>query len=369
MKNASLSLRRGPARTLGALLVVSIFAAGCDSGATTDAAAPRAPRPQAPVTVAGADEVLATIDGAEIALGDLADQIGAQLGLMDFQYQSQRHQIIDAAMKQFVRDQLIELEAGSRGVTVDALIDEVVGDQVNVTEDDVRFFYIQNQAQLGGRTFEAIAPQVREYLEEQIRGSVLEEFAAELTADREIAYVLEPFRVGIDITGAPLFGNVEAPITLVEFSDFECPYCKSFGPTLEQVKSTYPDEVSIVFKQFPLNDIHPKAQKAAEASLCAHEQGKFWETHDLYFAEQDRLDIADLEEKAGRLGLDTVAFSTCLTSGKYADIIAADVREGAAVGVNGTPAIFVNGRPLPGGAVPFEMVAELIDDELGRLQR
>ncbi len=368
MKNASVFVRRDSVCTIVALLAISILATGCDSGVTAEPPPARAPRAQSAATVTGADEVLATIDGVEIILGDLVEQLGQQLGQMDFEYRSRRHQIIETAMKQFVRDQLVEAESEARGVTVDALIEGVLGDQVDVTDDDVRFFYIENQARLG-QQFEAIASQIRDYLENEIRDSILEEFAADLAADHDVDYVLDPFRVDIETAGSPLFGSADAPITLIEFSDFECPYCRSFMPTLEQVKAEYADQVKIIFKQFPLTQIHPQAQKAAEASLCAHEQGKFWETHDLYFAEQDRLEIADLEEKAGRLDLDTAAFSACLASGKYADVITADTSDGAAVGVNGTPAIFINGRPLPAGAVPFETVAEMIEDELARLRR
>ena len=368
MRNAAVFVRRDSVCASAALLAVSILAIGCDAGVTAEPPPTRAPRAQSVAPVTGSDEVLATIDGAEITLGDLVEQIGQQLGQMDFKYRSERHQVIETAMKQFVRDKLVESEAEARGLTVDALVAELLGDQAEVTDDDVRFFYIQNEARLD-QPFEVIASQIRDFLENQSRDTALEEFADGLTADHDIDYVLEPFRVDIETAGSPLLGSADAPITLIEFSDFECPYCKSFMPTLEQIKAEYADEVKIIFKQFPLNQIHPKAQKAAEASLCAHEQGKFWETHDLYFAEQDRLEIADLEEKAGRLDLDTAAFSACLASGKYVDVVIADSSDGAAVGVNGTPAVFINGRPLPGGAVPFEMVAEMIEDELERLRR
>tara|TARA_Y100000780_G_scaffold208381_1_gene205309 strand:+ start:1105 stop:2187 length:1083 start_codon:yes stop_codon:yes gene_type:complete len=360
MKFTSVVMRRW----LVYVFATSMFAASCNPAEPVDTL-----RPQSATTITEVDEVIAVIGDSEVTLGDLVDQIGGQLGLMDFQYRSQRHQVIETAMKQFVRTKLLESEAQSRGITVDVLVAEVLGDKVSVSDDDVHFFYIQNQAQLGDRTFESLAPQIRAYLENEIRDPVLEEFAQGLVEDHDVNYVLSPFRVNIDTTDSPMFGNVEAPITLIEFSDFECPYCQSFIATLEQIKDEYPNEVKIIFKQFPLNDIHPNAQKAAEASLCAHEQGKFWEAHDLYFAEQDRLEVANLEEKAERLGLDTLAFSACLESGEYADVISADVSQGTAVGVNGTPAIFINGRPLRGGAVPFEMAAEMIDDELKRQKR
>jgi predicted DsbA family dithiol-disulfide isomerase len=324
---------------------------------------------QSPAPAVASQDVLAIVNGKEVTLADLQEMIGDRVGQMDFQYRSERHQVIETAMRRYVRDQLLEAAAAARGITADALLEEIIGDKTDVGEDDVRMFYLQNQAQMQGRTYEAMASQIRDYLENQIRETALEEFAEEAAAESDIEYVLGPFRVELDIAGAPFTGPADAPITMVEFSDFECPYCQSFGPTVEQVKATYPDDVKVVFLQFPLRQIHPNAQKSGEASLCAFEQDKFWEAHDLYFAERSSLTVPDLKEKAGRLGLDTEAFATCLDSGKYADRVQAEMDAGAAVGVTGTPAVFINGRPLPGGAVPFEMVAELIDDELERLGR
>ena len=358
MKNQT---RIAPALTIlaaVALLLVPFAVAGCQGAAPgRQASASRS-------TAAGDDEVLAIIDGVEVTIGDLDEGVGMQLGQMDFEYFSQRHQLIDSATRRYVREQLVEIEAADRGVSGDALIAELLDGKVNISDEDVQFFFLQNQAQLGGRAFEEVGPQIRQYLEGQVRDSVLEEFSEGLAAEGDVTYVLGPFRVDIDIDGDPSIGPDDAVVTVVEFSDFECPYCQLFGPTLEQIKTTYPDEVRVVFKQFPLRSIHPNAQAAAEAALCAHEQGKFWEAHDLFFAEQDSLTVADLKAKAGRLELDVDAFEACVSAGTYVQQIDDDMSEGTAVGVSGTPAIFVNGRPLPGGAVPFEMIQELIDDEL-----
>jgi protein-disulfide isomerase len=133
-------------------------------------------------------------------------------------------------------------------------------------------------------------------------------------------------------------------------------------PTLEQVKQNYGDKVRLVFRQFPLN-IHPNAQKAAEASLCANDQGKFWEMHDLMFAAQRQLTVENLKEKAQRLELDTAAFGQCLDSDKYAAQVQADLEAGMQAGVTGTPAMFINGIPIS-GAVPYEQLAQVIDAEL-----
>jgi protein-disulfide isomerase len=351
-----------------ALLAAAVLAAACGGSEAASTPAPTTELP-APAADHTGEAALAVVAGQEITLADLQDAIGNQLAQMDFQYRSQRHQVIDAAMRRAVRDQLLAAEAEQRGTTVEALLDEVVGVDLAVTEDDVRMFYLQNQARLQGRIYEQIAPQIRQYLEDQVRQSAIEEFTDGIAGEHGVAYLLAPLRVELHITGAPATGPVDAPITLVEFSDFECPYCESFLPTLKRVQEEYGEQVNVVFLHFPLREIHPNAQKSAEASMCAFEQGKFWEAHDLYFAERANLTVADLKEKAGRLGLDTAAFESCLDSGKYVEYVQADVDTGIAVGVDGTPAIFINGRPLPGGAVPFEMVAELIDDELERLGR
>jgi len=346
-----------------ALLLLPATAIGCQ-GAAPDrqSSAPRS-------SAAAAAEVLATIDGVEVTVGDLDENVGMQLGQMDFEYLSQRHQLVESAMRRYVREQLVEQEAAVRGVSADALIAELLDGKVDISDEEVEFFYLQNQAQLGGRALEEMGPQIRQFLEGQASDSVLEEFADGLAAERDVTYVMGPFRVDIDVEGDPAIGPDDAIVTLVEFSDFECPYCSLFVPTLEQIKATYPDEVRVVFKQFPLRSIHPNAQAAGEAALCAHEQGKFWEAHDLFFAEQDSLTVADLEAKAGRLGLDIDAFDACVAAGTYVQQIDDDMSEGTAVGVSGTPALFVNGRPLPGGAVPFDMVKEIIDDELERSRR
>lgn len=352
---------------LAAFLSILLLPAACDVAEPATRRTQTAV--QSPAPAVGSQDVLAIVNGKKVTLADLQEMIGDQVGQMDFQYRSERHQVIESAMRRYVRDQLLEAAAAERGVTADALLEEIIGDQLDVSEDDVRSFYVQNQTGMQGRTYEAMVSQIRDYLENQIRESALEEFAAEAAAVSDVEYVLGPFRVELDIAGAPFIGPVDAPVTMVEFSDFECPYCESFVPTLERVKATYPDEVKVVFLQFPLRQIHPDAQKSAEASLCAFEQDKFWEAHDLYFAERSSLTVPDLKEKAERLGLDTGAFASCLDTGKYADRVQAEIDTGVAVGVTGTPAIFINGRPLPGGAVPFEMVAELIDDELERIGR
>ncbi len=155
-------------------------------------------------------------------------------------------------------------------------------------------------------------------------------------------------------------GNLDAPITIVEFSDFQCSYCGRFHQTMQQVVDSYPDQVRWVYKHFPLDSIHPYAREAAEASECAGDQGKFWEFADALYLEQSEINSSFIKETAQKLGLDTAAFDQCLDSDKYSAKVEADYQEGIKAGVRGTPGNFINGQPLP-GAVPYEQIKSSID--------
>lgn len=162
-------------------------------------------------------------------------------------------------------------------------------------------------------------------------------------------------------------GNKDAKVTIVEFSDFECPFCSRYSTeTFPQIDKTYiqTGKVRYVFHNFPL-PMHANAQKAAEAAECAGAQGKFWEAHDKLFANQENLTLADLKQYAASLGLKTADFNTCLDSGKFKDDVAADLSLGQSVGVSGTPAFFINGK-LISGAMPFENFKQAIEAELAK---
>ena len=162
-------------------------------------------------------------------------------------------------------------------------------------------------------------------------------------------------------------GNFDAPVTIVEFSDFECPYCERHYGTLQQVLKDYGDKVRLVYKHFPLS-FHPQAEKAAEATECASEQGKFWEMHDKIFENQALLQggVTQLKAWAQDLKLNTGAFNTCLDSGKMAQMIAQDQQEGSTKGVDGTPGTFINGQFVEGGAIPYTSFKLLIDAALAK---
>jgi protein-disulfide isomerase len=166
----------------------------------------------------------------------------------------------------------------------------------------------------------------------------------------------------VKVGDAPVKGPASAPITLVAWSDFQCPFCGRAVPTVRQLEDDYKGKIRIAFKQFPL-PFHDKAHLAAEAALAANEQGKFWQMHDKMFANQQALDRASLEKYAQELGLDMGKFKAALDSGKFKDKVDAEDKEGAAFGVTGTPTFFVNGTRLV-GAQPIEAFKAAIDKEL-----
>lgn len=174
---------------------------------------------------------------------------------------------------------------------------------------------------------------------------------------------------GVSVDDDPFQGPEDAPVVVVEFSDFQCPFCqRHFEQTLPLLVEAYGDRVRYVFRDFPIEAIHPQAPKAAEAAQCASDQGQFWEYHDLLFLNQEALDLDDLKTYADYLGLDSGSFNQCLDSGKYTQEVADDISEGLSYGVNGTPTFFINGRTVL-GAQPFSVFQEIIDAELAESGR
>ena len=272
---------------------------------------------------------------------------------------------MENALENILADRLLSAEAKKTAVTRDQLIAAEVDSKIPVPSDDaVEKFWNENQGRIN-MTREQALPQIRQYLRGQQRDRSLYEYIQKLKQDYAVESYFEPERSVVAIDGHPVQGSSQAAVTIVEFSDFECPYCSALYPTLKEIEKNYADKVRIVYRQFPLTNLHPHAMKAAEASLCANEQQKFWELHDAMFTDQENLTIEALKQKAGRLNLNADQFGQCLDSSKYAAAVRSDLADGTKLGVTGTPAMFVNGRFL-GGAVPYPEVSRIIDDELRR---
>jgi protein-disulfide isomerase len=345
--------RTGSRAAAAFLVLFTALACGSSEAAEKTAAKPE------PAAQGGA-EVLARIGDTPVTMNDVEELAGPQLR----QLEQRRHELIETTLGRAIEEKLIELEAKKRGVTEEQLFQQEVEAKIpEVSDADVDAFYEEKKAQIN-QPKEQIAERIRMYLQSQRQQEARQKFVDSLRGSYSVRTLFEPIRVDVAATG-PAKGPAAAPVTIVEFSDFECPFCSRVNPAIQQAIEKYGDKVRVVFRQFPLNNIHPKAQKAAEASLCAHEQGKFWELHDAMFADQKALGVDQLKAKAAELGMDAEKFGTCVDSSKYAAQVNTDLAEGQKAGVSGTPALFVNGRFL-NGAVPFEELARIIDDELAR---
>src|SRR5262245_19048870 len=276
-----------------------------------------------------------------------------------------KQQILARTLEDLVADRLIEVEAAKEKKTKEQLLEAEVDSNVETpSKEEVEAFYEANKERIPIPKEQAL-PQVKEYMVERSRAQFRTMLVMRLKKEYGYKSYLEPLRAQVATAGFPARGPDTAAVTIVEFSDFECPYCGGLFPTLKQVEKNYPQDVRIVYRQFPLANIHPHAEKAAEASLCANEQQKFWEFHDSMFGNQRELSVPDLKQRAVDLKLDTQAFNQCLDSGRYAAAIQKDIQEGARNGVTGTPAMFINGRFLSGNQ-PYSEIREIIEDELQR---
>lgn len=312
----------------------------------------------------GASEPVATVGGTPITRADLDALVAPQIAKLD----EQAHQIRRAQLDELIAITLIEAEARSRNLTPEALEKAEVLDKVApLTQADIDAFVAANRARLPGDPA-AVMPQIRQYLTEQRVAVQREAFLDQLRGKTKIEVLLKPpavFRASIDVSDAPTRGAANAAVTVVEFSDFHCPFCRRVQPTLDQLLTKYPNDVKLAFKHMPLDQLHPQARRAAEASWCAQQQGKFWEYHKLLYAGGPDGSDPTLTALAGRAGLDAAAYQQCMASGKAAEVVQRQVDEGAKFGVSGTPGFFVNGRFL-NGAVPLEAFVQVIEEELGR---
>jgi protein-disulfide isomerase len=272
------------------------------------------------------------------------------------------------ALDEIIADMVIAQAAKAKNMSPEAYIDAEVEKRVRkVADTDVASFYQANASQMQGRTLEQMAPAITRFLTEQA------EAAAKLALVNELRKSGPPVRIMLDPPRAALsldasdrsIGNAAAPVTIVEFSDFQCPYCLRAMPTLKQLREAYGSKVRLVWKDFPLTQIHPQAFKAAEAGRCAAEQGKFWEYHDKLFGNQQALQPDFLKQYAKDVGMDAAKFDSCLDSSKYAEQVRDSIAAGARLGVNSTPTIYINGRILE-GAQPYDNYATVIDEELAR---
>jgi protein-disulfide isomerase len=314
-----------------------------------------------------ASDVVATVGATSITLAQVderaLEQPAANFGNVKLSlalYEARR-----AAIDELVASALMDHEAKARGIDRAALIEKEISDKVApVGDTDVAAWYQANQSRVQGAALDQVRAPIRAYLIQERMADARERYLGTLRAKTDVRVMLDPPRQNVTAAKGATKGNPNAPVEIIEFSDFECPFCQRAHATVAQVLSTYGDRIRFVYRHYPLPN-HPNAKPAAEAAECANEQGKFWPYHDRLFENTRKLSDADLRQHAAAVGIDPGRFSACLDSHKYRAQVEADARAGEEAGVNGTPAFFINGRMLS-GAQPFEAFKRLIDDELQR---
>jgi protein-disulfide isomerase len=268
------------------------------------------------------------------------------------------------ALDAILGDYLLEREAASRKLSVEELLsDELPKRTPSVRDDEIREVYERSLPLPGGMTFDQVKPMVAAYLQQQHAAEGRARFVQELRQSAHAVVHLDAPRHVVERAGGdPETGLSSAPIQVVEFSDFECPYCRQLEPVLKQLRAKYADRLRLVWKDFPLA-IHPDARGAAEAARCAADQGRFWEYHDVLFANQQALAAGDLKRHAVAVGLDETQFLACVERGTHRDEVAANLEEGIRQGVGATPTVFINGRSIV-GAQGIDAYEKVILEEL-----
>lgn len=306
-------------------------------------------------------EPLVAVGNWSMKEADVDRELAGFIYDLQVQVYKQRMQVI----QENLANHLLALEAKSTGTTPAALLErEVLSKIPEVSQDQVKSFIDQNKERLPNKG-EGMEARVKQMLRNNARETIYEDYLIGL-GKKHGAVVNNPLPKApafhVDAPADVSRGAASAPVTIVEFSDFECPYCKKASNTAKELERLYPGKIRIAYRHFPMPS-HTHAMGAAEASLCAAEQSKFWDYHDILFTNTDKLGQDDLKRHAEQLSLDMGKFNQCLDSNRNLARVQKDARDAARQGVTGTPTFFINSQRLV-GAQPIENFKKMIDEEL-----
>ncbi|HEV8377025.1 MAG TPA: thioredoxin domain-containing protein [Candidatus Polarisedimenticolia bacterium] len=341
-------------RNVSSLLTLSLalcFVAVLGCSATSGGSSPK--KGTATASAASGSNA-ATIDGQPIPMTQLDQRVARQI-----------YEVRQQALEEMLNESLLEKEAKAQGISTEALLQKEVHSKVpDPSPAEIDQVWEANKARMAGKTKEQVTPEIVNWLKGQKGGQVQQTYLQGLRAKYKVQVLLEPPRVEVAVDDDPAKGPAGAPVTIVEFSDYQCPYCSRAESTIKQVLEKYQGKVRFVYRDYPLT-FHPFAAKAAEASQCANEQGKFWEFHDALYADQAKLSIPDMQATASKLGINGDKFKACVESGKYTAEVNKDMADATKAGVNSTPSFFINGIAVV-GAQGVDTFSQLIDQELAK---
>jgi protein-disulfide isomerase len=320
-------------------------------------------QPKATVYAQDQDKIVAVVNGNKITQRQLDASVTAQL----FPLQQQIYAIRMAALEGLIQRTILESEAKKRGISVDELRKQLTAGAVTVSEAEVEKLYTDNASTMGAMAPDEAKERLRLDLESQARMKNYRTALLHLRSTATVDLNLEEPALTISLNDhAPSIGPQRAIVTITEFSDFQCPYCRGVQEVLKQILKAYPDEVKLVFRNLPL-DIHAEAFPSAQAAVCAGEQGLFWKYHDALFGADD-LGVESLNKLAVDQGLNLQKFKTCVASDASREVVRVDIREARRFGFDGTPTFVVNGK-VARGAMGFEEFKAVIERELRIAQK
>lgn len=302
--------------------------------------------------------VVAVVNGNPVTLGELEQKRADNLFHARYDY----YQAERKALDQLIEERILEDQARRENLTVDQLLQKHVYSQIkkDPTDEQMEVFYESLDT---AQPFEAVRGTMLEKLREFRINKARTAYIASLKEQSKVAVTLPEPRAELAMNeNTPVRGSKNAPVMVVEFADYQCPYCKALEPQLEQLKREFGDKVSIAFKDFPIPQ-HANAQKMAEIAHCAGDQGKYWELHDFMFNELKAFDMKQVDNRAQALNMDVAKLNQCVASDSDAAAISANAAEGRDLGVTGTPTVFINGRYLTGNA-KYEVLRDIVQQEL-----
>jgi predicted DsbA family dithiol-disulfide isomerase len=304
--------------------------------------------------------VVAEVGGVKVTMADLEQEESAKLLAAHYQY----YQIEIKALDELINKKLLEQKARKENLTVEQLIDRDIKPNVKDPSDDQMQVYYEGLDT--DQPYEVVRGKILEKIRQLRLEKAISAYANNLRNETTVFVTLAPPQANVDIEVSQMIGPKTAPVKLIEFADYECPYCQKVASDLKKLQAEFGDKVSFTFRDFPL-PMHARAEKAAEAARCAGEQGKFWEFHDELFQSKE-LDFDQLKVHAQGLKLDSAQFNKCLDSGDEATAVAKDRKEGVRLGLTGTPSFFINGHFLS-GAVDYATLHKVVEQQLAESSR
>jgi len=299
---------------------------------------------------------LAVVNGSTITAQDLEQREISHLLQAQYQY----YQAEKKALDDLISQRLVEQQAQREGITLDELLQREVESKIqDPSEDQLQVYYEGLDSK---EPYDQVRGKILDHIRDLRRAKLRNAYIETLRLKATIAIQLAPPMAEVGPESAEVTeGRADAPVQVVEFADYQCPYCQRVNPDLNKLIQDYGDKVSIVYKDFPL-PMHPHAEKAAEAARCAGQQGKFWEYHNALFQDK-KLEKADLKQEATTLHLDSAKFDQCLDSAAEAANVKKDQDEGMKLGLSGTPSFFINGHFIS-GALDYSTLHQIVQQQL-----